>query len=122
MWRIPKLGFLDSMRLKFDDDRMCRVGEKCHFIQCELEVPFSDGAEDPLGFICWVQVPRETYDRYFNYRAAEESLPPWEDLVVGTLANPIPGIGESFGTAVAFRVLAGDPTPYIRWVAPDTTV
>lgn len=121
-WRIPKLGFRDAMRLKHDNDFMCRIGEKRHFIQCELELPFPDASQDPLGFICWVQVPRETYDSYLNYRVEEESLPPLEELVHGTLANPIPGVPGSLGIAVAFQVIAGDPTPYIRWVEPGSSV
>jgi hypothetical protein len=75
-----------------------------------------------LGFICWAKVDRDTYDSYRAYRANEERLPAYSDLVRGTLANPIPQVDGSYGTPIAFKVLCGDPTPYIHWVAEDSSV
>ncbi len=122
MWRLPDAALSRRDLLVFDDDFTCRIGDEQHFISCELALPFKSGELDPLGFICWVQVDRDTYNAYRAYRANEDELPPYADDVHGRLANPIPLIADSCGTAIAFRVLCGDPTPYIQWVAPDSPV
>ena len=40
----------------------------------------------------------------------------------GTLANPASAVPVSFGTPVKFEVRKGDPIPYIKWVAPGTSL
>lgn len=122
VWPVPKLGVLGRIRLTFDNDQTCRIGESRYFIQCELQIPFLSGCEEPLGFISWVEVRRATYDDYIDYRIEEDSRPALNHLVTGLLANPIPGIENSLGVMVKFEVAAKDPVPYIKWVEPDSTV
>jgi hypothetical protein len=40
----------------------------------------------------------------------------------GRLANPVATVRGSLVTPVRFRVLRGDPTPYITWTPPASTV
>ncbi|BEP96046.1 hypothetical protein GmRootA79_44300 [Acidovorax sp. A79] len=122
MWRLPDPALEREHELVFDDDFTCRIGDEQYFISCELEVPFKADDLKPLGFICWARVDRETYDRYRGYREHEDTLAEYAELVPGTLANPIPCVPGSSGTAVGLKVLAGDPTPYIRWVDPGSAV
>jgi hypothetical protein len=104
-----------------DTQTLCRTAEQS-FVQCEIEVPLIGAPETPLGFICWVQVTAEDYQRLLAFRTHEESVALFNDVVGGTVANKIPGVVDSFGTPVKFKVLAGDPTPYVRWIEPGTTL
>jgi len=122
MWRLPKLGFPAAVKLVTDSEYTCRVGNKRHFISCELELPFKDSSEAPLGFIGWVEVSRADYEAYQRYRSEEETLPPMESWIEGRLANPVPGVDNSLGTSVRFEVVCGDPAPYITWVQPGTAL
>ena len=122
MYRLPDSALDRRDEVVFDDKFTCRIGHEEYFISCELEVPFKVDELDPLGFICWARVDQQTYESYRAYRAEEEILPPYADLVRGALANPIPKIPGSIGTPVGFKVLSGDPTPYILWVAPGSPV
>jgi hypothetical protein len=122
MWRLPDPALDRRHELVIDDKFTCRLGNERHFISCELEVPFKSEDLTPLGFICWAEVDRATYEAYRAYRANEKDLPEYGDLVRGTLANPIPQVPGSFGTPIGFKVLCGDPTPYIHWVAPESPV
>lgn len=122
MMRVPDAALARRDELVFDDRFTCRLGDELHFISCELEVPFKSDDLTPLGFICWAAVDRKTYDAYRAYRAKEEDVPACSDLVRGRLANPIPGIDDSCGTLIGFKVLRADPTPYIRWVEPSSSV
>lgn len=123
MWRIPQLGLDTAAKLVSEGEYMCRVGNTRHFISCELALAFTDDADEkPLGFIGWVEVSAAAYAAYQHYRAAEETLPPMEAWMDGRLANPIPGVNDSLGTAVRFEVVCGDPTPYITWVQPGTAL
>ena len=54
------------------------------------------------------------------YRATVDDDMAFEELVEGHLANAIPCISDTLGTRINFRVLPGDPTPYVRWVEPNT--
>ena len=101
---------------------MCKVAAKRFFIICELKIPFTDSDDDLLGFIGWVEVSGSAYQQYTAYRDLEDSCPPYETLVDGRLANPIPSIPDSLAISVKFEVLAGDPTPYIKWVEPNMPV
>ncbi|EJE49958.1 hypothetical protein PMI14_05528 [Acidovorax sp. CF316] len=122
MWRLPKLGFASAQKLVSDDEYMCRIGNKRHFISCELALAFQDPSEKPLGFIGWVEVSRADYEAYQRYRSDEEKLPPMARWIEGRLANPVPAVAESLGVSVQFEVLCGDPTPYITWVQPGTAL
>lgn len=104
-----------------DYQSMCRTAYRA-FVHCEIEVPLIGAPETPLGFICWVQVDAQDYRRLLDFRTHEDSVILFNDMIPGTLANTVPGVSESFGTPVKFRVLAGDPTPYVRWIEPDTTL
>jgi len=120
MCRVPDSYISRKAELVFDDKFTCRGGERDYFISCEVELPFKEGEEEPLGFIGWVQVPVAAYIAYREYRANDRHRPPYEDLVSGLMANPIPEAPDTLGVAVKFRVLPGDPTPYIRWAEPNS--
>jgi len=122
MWRFPKLSFTQWERLRFDNKFMCRIGHKRHFISCELEIPFKAEEHEPLGFIGWVEVSKDDYDRYLEYRLDDKAARTYGTLMTGILANPIPGVEGSVRTPVKFKVIKGDSTPYIKWVAPRTTL
>lgn len=92
------------------------------WVWCELELPLAGLEGDPLGFVCWVEVAREDYDRLLRFRGGGAGQAPYTDLVAGKLANPIPGVAGSWGTKVKFAVVEGDPTPYIKWIEPETAL
>jgi len=119
----PRLRAWEQRRLRWDDRFTCRVPGRRFFISCELEVPFrSFPDERPLGFIGWVEVNRETYDWYRRFRRREYFLPRYTTQIKGRLANPVANVPRSLWTPVRLRVLRGDPTPYITWVPPRSTV
>jgi hypothetical protein len=120
MCHVPDSYISKKAELTFDDKFTCRGGDQDYFISCEVELPFNEGREDPLGFIGWVQVSSATYNAYRDYRTSTRNLPPYEELVPGRMANPIPEAPDTLGVAVKFRVLPSDPTPYIRWAEPNT--
>jgi len=120
MSRLPDSYVSRKDELIFDDKFTCRGVSEDHFISCEVELPFREGGEDALGFIGWVQVSASVYNAYRAYRKNEDTRPPYEDLVPGLMANPIPQAPGTSGVAVKFKVLPRDPTPYIRWVEPNT--
>ena len=122
MWRVPKISEAEIEEFGFDNEFMCRVGDERHFINCELALPFKSSNEDPLGFVGWVEVSRDAYIQYGDYRENESSLQPFDSLVDGRLANPIPSIPDSLGIPVKFQVVAEDPTPYIVWVQEETSL
>ena len=120
MYRVPDAYVSRKDELTFDEEFICRGSDGDCFIRCEVELPFKDGKEEPLGFIGWVQVDAATYDAYRAYRADDRNLPPYEELVPGRTANPIPEVPDTVGVAVKFKVLPRDPTPYVRWAEPNT--
>lgn len=103
------------------DDRksMCSTDSQS-FVHCEVEVPIAGGADGVLGFIVWVEVSLDVYDELLAFRASENAAPDWSEWVEGKLANPVTGVPGSFGTPVKFAVIKNDPTPYVKWVAPDS--
>jgi hypothetical protein len=113
----------DGELINADEDHksMCRTDAQC-FVRCEVEVPLTGLEGEVLGFIGWVEVGRDDYERLLAFRADEEEGEPLSEWVDGTLANPVAGVRGSFGTAVKFEVKKGDPTPYIRWVEPGSTL
>lgn len=120
MSRLPEAYTSAPDDITFDNKFMCRGSRGEHYVSCELELPFKTGGEEPLGFIEWVQVTEATYNAYRAYRNEEDALPQYVELVSGLLGNPIPTVGSSLGITVKFEVLPKDPTPYIRWIQPDT--
>ena len=122
MWRRPELTEDERKCLVFDTKFTCRVDHERHFVSCEVEVPFQDSVEPPLGFICWVEVSEPDYARYSAYRGRKKERGTFKELVSGRLANNVPAVSSSIGTQVKFKVLKGDPTPYVRWVDPDTAL
>lgn len=122
MYRAPETSNGRVLEVQHDRKSMCRFGEIQFFVHCEIELPLVGGNEDPLGFICWVAVERQDYERLLHFRENEGSEPDYSDWVNGRLANPVPCIPDSHGAEVKFAVLKGDPTPYIKWVAPHTAL
>lgn len=122
MWRVPELSDDDLDALEFDDRFTCHVDDERHFISCEVEVAFPDPDEKPLGFIGWVEVSPRDYARYAAYRGRKKERGRFGDWVEGRLANPVPAVPDSLGTRVRFEVLKGDPTPYVKWVEPGSTL
>jgi hypothetical protein len=122
MWREPDLMDSESELLEFDSKFTCRIENMRYFVSCEVEVPFTEPSESPLGFICWVEVSERDYERYTAYRGRKKERGGFKELIAGRLANSVPAIPLSLGTAVKFKVLKGDPTPYVKWVEPETTL
>jgi hypothetical protein len=122
MWRQPDLTEEERILLVFDSKFTCRIERSRYFVSCEVEVPFQDASEKPLGFICWVEVSELDYERYTAYRGRKKERGGYKELVAGRLANSVPAVPFSVGTAVKFKVLKGDPTPYIKWVEPETAL
>ena len=104
-----------------DHKSMCST-ENQAFVRCEIEIPVIGVPATPLGFICWVEVDELDYERILAFRKDEEPGQPFKELVSGRLANPVTGVPETFGTFAKFDVLEEDPTPYVRWIAPGTTL
>ena len=119
-WRRPRLRPWESRRLRYDNRFTCRIPGRKYFIFCELELSFPDRSQKPLGFMGWAQVNRANYHQYRRFRRSAPGHSYHRRVVVGRLANPIPAVPNSTGTRIRFVALRGDPTPYIRWVAPNT--
>ena len=117
MRQLPEMADGSTIEVEEEHKSMCRTGTQ-RFVRCELEVPVAGSEGDPLAFIVWVEVSATDYRRLLAFRRDEETKPIPAGLVAGTLANPISGVPGSFGVAVKFEVCKGDPTPYIKWVAP----
>lgn len=121
MWRAPETRDAKVIAAQHHGKALCAT-EHQFFVQCEIELPMVGEGEKPLGFICWVEVAQSEYERLVRYRANEKAEPPFQEWVEGTLANSVQGVPGSYGTAVKFAVLKGDPTPCIKWVAPGTAL
>ena len=121
MRKLPETREGDVIDAKEDRKSMCSTEQQC-FVRCEIEVPLTELAGEVLGFIEWVEVRRDDYERLLAFRENEDTAAPFSEWVAGTLANPVEGVRESFGTAVKFEIKKGDPTPYVRWVEPGSTL
>jgi hypothetical protein len=92
-----------------------------HFFACCLvELPIAGDVAAPLVFGCWCEVTRDDYQALLAFRENEAREPVASFWMAGTLANPVSGIEDSFGTPVMFEVVQRDPTPHVRWVEPGT--
>jgi hypothetical protein len=121
MRRLPERADGSTIQVEEDGKSMCRGGGQS-FVRCEVEVPIAGSEDAPLGFIVWVEVNATDYQRISVFRSDEDTNLIPRDLIAGTLANPISGVAGSFGTPVKFKVCKGDPTPYIEWVAPGSSL
>ena len=119
MFKRPVDGADQVISIALDRKSMARAKART-FVHCEVEIPIAGGKDGVLGFIVWVEVNAADYERLLAFRENEESSPDWQDWVEGTLANPVTGVPRSFGTPVKFAVVKGDPTPYVKWVEPET--
>src|SRR5687767_1229724 len=119
MWRAPETIERKIIEAQHHSKSLCAT-EQQFFVQCEIELTVVGERDKSLGFICWVEVPRDEYERLMRYRKNEKSEPPYPAWVDAKIANSLTGIPDSYGTPVRFAVLKGDPTPYIKWVAPGT--
>lgn len=114
--------FANSADLTYDEEYACRHGTGKYFVRCELELPIERSEKDVLGFVSWAEVPELTYVSYLAYRMHAAALADFEETIEGRLANEIPRIPGSIGTPIVIRALPRDPTPYIRWVQPGTSL
>ena len=121
MRKLPETADGSTIHVKQDHKSMCRTEDRT-FVRCEIEVPIAGAAAGPLGFIVWVEVASEDYQRLLVFRRNEKAEPDFSTWLEGTLANPVSAVPESVGTPVKFEVRKGDPTPYITWVAPGTSL
>jgi hypothetical protein len=119
MWRAPQTSEGKIIDAEHHSKSLCAT-ERQFFVQCEIELPVAGKHGKSLGFICWVEVSRDEYERLVRYRANETSEPPYRGWVDGILVNSMQGVPQAYGTPVKFAVLKGDPTPYIKWIAPGT--
>ena len=122
MWKRPECAVESDAKLIEDSKSMGRLGSSQHFVRCEVEVPIQAKPGEVLGFICWVEISCADYTDLLAFRKNEDTAKPYERLVAGRLANPVPCVVGSLGSEVKFQVQNGDPTPYVRWVAPDSPV
>ena len=120
MCRAPERQDGSVLPVQHDRKSMCRADQQ-YFVCCEIEFPLADASGDPLGYICWVEVATEAYERLKRFREDEASEPN-PRVISGTLANELRAVPGSFGTHVRFDVVEDDPTPYIRWIAPGTAL
>ena len=121
MWRLPEMADGSTIQAEEEHKSMCRTEDQS-FVRCEVEVPITGSEGGPLGFILWVEVDSKDYERISAFRSDEETTPIPRGLVAGTLANPVSGVPGSFGTPVKFEVCKGDPTPYVKWVEPGSSL
>ena len=121
MWQIPELTEDEEDQLEFDGKHIARAGARC-FVRCEVEVPFPEPSEKPMGFICWAEVSVLDYTRYVAYRGRKKERGGFREWVEGKLANPVPAVPDSLGTKVRFEVVKGDPMPYVKWVEPNSSL
>jgi hypothetical protein len=119
MWRVPVATNGQALEVQHVRKSMCRTTTQ-FFIHCEVEVPVVARAGGVLGVICWVEVNGDDYERVLAFREHEDGPSGFSNWVSGTLANPVAGVRDSYGTPVRFEVLPHDPTPYVKWVAPAT--
>jgi hypothetical protein len=122
MWTRPECVEECCSEFVEDSKSMARNGNAQYFVRCEVEVPMADDRSEVLGFVCWVEVSQTDYIDLLDFREKESEAIPYENLIKGRLANPVPCVVGSLGMEVKFQVLKGDPTPYIRWVTPDSAV
>jgi hypothetical protein len=122
MWKRPECAVDSGIDFVEDTKSMGRMSESQHFARCEVEVPLAVDRSQVLGFICWVEVSQADYANLLAFRKNEDTAPTYEQLVAGCLANPVPCIAGSLGMGVKFQVLKDDPTPYIKWVPPESAV
>ena len=120
LFRVPQRYARYGSGLSFDSKFTCRHTDGRYFISCELELPIQGPEKIVLGFICWAEVPQATYLSYRAYRETVDGSMAFEELLEGNLANPIPCVAGTLGSRIRFKVLPDDPTPYIRWVEPNT--
>ena len=116
--RAPENAKGKTLKIERDGKAMCRSGKKC-FIFCEVEFPFQEPNLEPLGYVCWAEVAPKDYkalQKFWETNAPEDDPGPVE----GTMANELTGIPGTYGTRVRFVPLAKDPTPYVRWIDPDS--
>jgi hypothetical protein len=116
--RTPENANGKVLNVKRDGKSMCRGGKK-RFVACEVEFPFEDSDIEPLGYVCWAEVAPKDYkalEKFWKTEAPEDDPGP----VAGTLANELTGIPDTYGTRVRFIPLAKDPTPYVRWIDPES--
>jgi hypothetical protein len=103
---------------------LCRTRNQC-FVRCELALrPEAPGAPF-IGVTCWALVDEVDYERIrsFFFDELKEVSFPWR--VNGHLWNriaDITGIPNAHGTPVRFDLLVDDPTPYVSWVPPFSTL
>lgn len=121
MCRAPQDADGNLLKPVDDHKSMCRADGR-YFVRCEIELPLRTSDSDPLGYIFWVEVIQEDYDQLLDYRRNEIARADYSELVPGKVANWLRAIPNTFGTAVSVAVVPGDPTPYVKWVAPDSTL
>jgi hypothetical protein len=121
MWKKPETKGGKVVAGELSRKSMYR-GETGCFVLCEVELPLTDNDGAVLGLICWVEVTARAYEKLLDYRSNEDAALPYTTRVPGQLANRLPAIPGSWGTRVRFEVKKGDPTPYIKWVAPGSSL
>jgi hypothetical protein len=122
MFHAPTTPDGELIPVAHDRKSMCSTNGNQFFVRCEIEVPLAGIGLPPLGFICWVSVAKNDYDHLLQYRESEETEDSFTELVAGTLANTLQRLADSYATPVKFEVLKGDPTPYVRWIRPETAL
>lgn len=122
MWRLPETTDKRTLAVTEDRKSMCRSSDGRFFVHCEVEIPVEGRRRTVLGFICWVEVLPPIYEQLLLFRESKSKKSPFKQLVEGRLANPVHGIRESYGTKVKFKVIASDPTPYIKWAPAGSSL
>ena len=122
MWRLPETPDRKTIAIAEDRKSMGRTKDGLCFIHCEVELPVHGHSGTVLGFICWVEVEPDVYEQILRFRENEKKRPPFSQLMEGRLANPVQGVNNSYGTKVRFKVIAGDPTPYIKWAPASSSL
>lgn len=115
MWRLPETPDKKTIAVTADGKSMCRSADGRCFVHCEVELRVIGQRGKLLGLICWVEVLPAVYEQLLRFRESEKKKSPFKQLLEGRLVNPVQGVSGSYGTKVKFRVVAGDPTPYIKW-------
>ena len=126
-WDKPDLILDSEAELTFDYESedgptMGRLSNQHHYMLCDLEVPIADWTEDPMSFVCWVEVSRDDYAQVLRFRQNDETAGDYGRWVSGRLANRVPQVTDTLDAPVKFKVIKGDPTPYIKWVVPGSAL
>jgi len=106
VWAIPEDE--RSNQAKFNSD-LCQLGNR-FFIRCLLTLPFNE-QPDCYGWGVWVEVSEQDFHRYVELYDKDGSREP---VVLGTIANVMPGYPPTLGVPVTVQFQGSTSRPTVH--------